>query len=94
MTVSLNTSMIVTAQFSDILLVAAMTAYGRYKVRHKLSLSNILVIFFIMQCESILCNDFGRQITLQVSVVQSPVLKNSFCVAEKGMTRPFRFCTK
>lgn len=31
---------------------------------------------------------------LQVSVVQSPLLENAFCVVERGMNEPYRLCTK
>jgi len=31
---------------------------------------------------------------LLVSIVQSPELENAFCIAERGMTKLFRFCTK
>ncbi|XP_064403220.1 FYVE, RhoGEF and PH domain-containing protein 6-like isoform X3 [Halichondria panicea] len=57
--------------FSDVLLVARITAAGRYRIRHKVPLKKMLV-----------------------SIVESPVLRNGFCIAERGLTKPFRFCTK
>ncbi len=74
-------------QFSDILLIARVTAAGRYRIQHKVQLKKMMVQCTLSRVQFLYS-------VPQVSVVQSPILHNAFCIAERGVAKPFRLCAK
>ena len=73
-------------------MITSMSGPGKYRVRHRITLRNMLVSdVWTLRHYDVITKPASL---FQVSGLEVPELDNAFCIAERGVPKPYRFTSR